>query len=209
MQKVLTIVDYGMGNIHSLKNAFYQIGARVNVTSDPEEILKADVIILPGVGSYGQAVSNINKFNLKEAIIESGVKRAIPFLGICLGMQLLSSKGEEDGLNDGLNFIDGEVLKMKSDNIRLPHIGFNQVEIINDSKGIFSNINDDPDFYFVHSYKFVCKNEQNILSTSIYGEKFISSVQKDNIFGFQFHPEKSQSNGLQLLNNFVKIASKI
>jgi glutamine amidotransferase len=209
MQKVITIVDYGMGNIHSLKNAFYQIGARVNVTSDPEEIRKADVIILPGVGSYGQAVSNIKKFDLKEAIIESGVKRAIPFLGICLGMQLLSSRGEEDGLNDGLNFIDGEVLKMKNDNVRLPHIGFNQAEIIYDRKGIFSNINNNSDFYFVHSYKFVCKHEQNILSTTTYGEKFISSVQKDNIFGFQFHPEKSQSNGLQLLNNFVKIASKI
>ena len=209
MQKVITIVDYGMGNIHSLKNAFYQIGARVNVTSDPEEIRKADVIILPGVGSYGQAVSNIKKFDLKEAIIESGVKRAIPFLGICLGMQLLSSRGEEDGLNDGLNFIDGEVLKMKNDSVRLPHIGFNQAEIIYDRKGIFSNINNNSDFYFVHSYKFVCKHEQNILSTTTYGEKFISSVQKDNIFGFQFHPEKSQSNGLQLLNNFVKIASKI
>ncbi len=209
MQKLITIVDYGMGNLHSLQNAFSQIGAKTKVSSNPHEIKNAEVLILPGVGSFGQAIHNINKYDLKDAIREAGLNRAIPFLGICLGMQLLASFGEEDGDNEGLDLIEGNVIKINNNNLRLPHIGFNEVEVVNDTKGLYNDIKNNSDFYFVHSYKFVCNNSLNILGSTNYGEKFSSSIQKDNIFGCQFHPEKSQSNGLILLKNFIKISSKL
>jgi glutamine amidotransferase len=209
MQKQLTIVNYGMGNLHSLQNAFNQIGAKTKISSNPNEIKNADALILPGVGSFGQAINNINQFHLRDAIREAGINRAIPFLGICLGMQLLASLGEEDGNNIGLDLIKGKVIKLTNNNIRLPHIGFNEVLVKNDIKGLYNGIKSNSDFYFVHTYKFVCDKNDNILGTTNYGEVFTSSIQEDNIFGCQFHPEKSQSNGLQLLNNFIKISSKL
>lgn len=207
MDKKVTIVDYGMGNLHSLQNAFNYLGYSSLIVSDPDLISKSNLIILPGVGSFGQAIKNIINLNLDSAIKES-VNRGANLLGICLGMQLLASFGEEDGKYEGLNLIPGNVVKIDEKKIRLPHIGFNEVKIQNDSRGLYKNISNNSDFYFVHSYKFDCIKDESILTKTFYGNDFVSSVQSDNVFGVQFHPEKSQSNGLALLSNFLNIVSK-
>ena len=207
--KIITIIDYGMGNIRSLQNALNYLGYDSKVTSSPEEIKTSNILILPGVGSFGQAMKNINNYGLKDVITEVAIKKGIPFLGICLGMQLLADCGEEDGINSGLGLIPGKVLKFKSNKIRLPHIGFNSLKYRDKSSNIFRNIQNNSDFYFVHSFYYECQNESNIIGTTEYGDEFVSAINKDNIYGFQFHPEKSQSNGLLLLNNFIKASEKI
>jgi glutamine amidotransferase len=207
--KIITIIDYGMGNIRSLQNALNYLGYDSKVTSIPEEIQTSNILILPGVGSFGQAMKNINNYGLKDVITEVAINKGIPFLGICLGMQLLANCGEEDGINSGLGLIPGKVLKFKSNKIRLPHIGFNSLKYRNKSSNIFQNIQNNSDFYFVHSFYYECQNESNIIGTTEYGDEFVSAINKDNIYGFQFHPEKSQSNGLLLLNNFIKASEKI
>jgi glutamine amidotransferase len=207
--KIITIIDYGMGNIRSLQNALNYLGYDSKVTSTPEEIKTSNILILPGVGSFGQAMKNINNYGLKDVITEVVINKGIPFLGICLGMQLLADCGEEDGINSGLGLIPGKVLKFKSNKIRLPHIGFNSLKYRNKSSNIFQNIQNNSDFYFVHSFFYECQNESNIIGTTEYGDEFVSAINKDNIYGFQFHPEKSQSNGLLLLNNFIKVSEKI
>ncbi len=198
-----------MGNIRSLQNALNYLGYDSKVTSIPEEIQTSNILILPGVGSFGQAMKNINNYGLKDVITEVAINKGIPFLGICLGMQLLANCGEEDGINSGLGLIPGKVLKFKSNKIRLPHIGFNSLKYRNKSSNIFQNIQNNSDFYFVHSFYYECQNESNIIGTTEYGDEFVSAINKDNIYGFQFHPEKSQSNGLLLLNNFIKASEKI
>ena len=207
--KIITIIDYGMGNIRSLQNALNYLGYDSKVTSSPEEIKTSNILILPGVGSFGQAMKNINNYGLKDVITEVAIKKGIPFLGICLGMQLLADCGEEDGINSGLGLIPGKVLKFKSNKIRLPHIGFNSLKYRDKSSNIFRNIQNNSDFYFVHSFYYECQNESNIIGTTEYGDEFVSAINKDNIYGFQFHPEKSQSNRLLLLNNFIKASEKI
>jgi glutamine amidotransferase len=198
-----------MGNIRSLQNALNYLGYDSKVTSIPEEIQTSNILILPGVGSFGQAMKNINNYGLKDVITEVAINKGIPFLGICLGLQLLANCGEEDGINSGLGLIPGKVLKFKSNKIRLPHIGFNSLKYRNKSSNIFQNIQNNSDFYFVHSFYYECQNESNIIGTTEYGDEFVSAINKDNIYGFQFHPEKSQSNGLLLLNNFIKASEKI
>ena len=207
--KIITIIDYGMGNIRSLQNALNYLGYDSKVTSSPEEIKTSNILILPGVGSFGQAMKNINNYGLKDVITEVAINKGIPFLGICLGMQLLADCGEEDGINSGLGLIPGKVLKFKSNKIRLPHIGFNSLKYRDKSSNIFRNIQNNSDFYFVHSFYYECQNESNIIGTTEYGDEFVSAINNDNIYGFQFHPEKSQSNGLLLLNNFIKASEKI
>jgi glutamine amidotransferase len=198
-----------MGNIRSLQNALNHLGYDSKVTSRPEEIKTSNILILPGVGSFGQAMKNINNYGLKDVITEVAINKGIPFLGICLGMQLLADCGEEDGINSGLGLIPGKVLKFKSNKIRLPHIGFNSLKYRDKSSSIFQNIQNNSDFYFIHSFYYECQNESNIIGTTEYGDEFVSAINKDNIYGFQFHPEKSQSNGLLLLNNFIKASEKL
>jgi glutamine amidotransferase len=204
-----TIINYGMGNLYSLQNALSHLGEESIISSDPNVIRKADKLILPGVGSFGEAMRNIKEKSLDQAIHEVVMNKAVPFLGICLGMQLLAYEGEEEGSHKGLAFIDGNVKKMSSTKLRLPHIGFNAVQAETYSESIFKDIPNGSDFYFVHTYHFICTTKKNVLGTTIYGDSFTSAVQKDNIYGVQFHPEKSQSNGLKLLSNFLQISKKI
>ena len=206
-KKLVTIVNYGMGNLHSLKNALNHLEATCLISSEPKEIREAEILILPGVGSFGQAMRNIISGGLKEPLVEAVVNRGIPILGICLGMQLLADIGEEDGDNNGFGFIPGRVTRFAFPDLRLPHIGFNSVKITSKENKLFEGIGVDSDFYFVHSYYYECQNPENKLGITEYGAPFTSAVQKGKIFGVQFHPEKSQSNGLKLLSNFVKIAS--
>lgn len=203
---MISIVNYGMGNIRSVQNALQFIGAKSRVIGASDEILRSDKIILPGVGSFRAAMENIRKQNLEESLNEAVLKRRIPILGICLGMQLLADLGEEDGLTKGLGWIRGSVKRFPDEklSIKVPHIGFNTVHFNSANSAMGHDLGAHADFYFVHSYRMVCQDIQDVSSWVDYGEKFVASVHKENIFGVQFHPEKSQNNGLTLLKNFCE-----
>jgi glutamine amidotransferase len=199
----IKIVDYGMGNIQSVKNAFEHLSCSVEITDDPNVLKNADGLILPGVGAFGQAMFTLKKKNLinplKDAVLESD----IPILGICLGMQLLSDESEERGSNRGLSLIPGEICKIPDlKDYRLPHVGWSNVEIRNKSP-LFNKIADNSCFYFVHSYRFMC-DQKYIAATAEYGHSINAVVQNGHIFGVQFHPEKSQRKGFYLINNFIE-----
>ncbi|WP_154140342.1 imidazole glycerol phosphate synthase subunit HisH [Photobacterium damselae] len=202
----IAIIDYGMGNIGSVSRAISACGFEPVIAKNADDVLQADKIILPGVGSYSKAMDEIRQRGLEEAIIESVVDDQIPTLGICLGMQILSTLGYEHGESKGLDFIPGDVVHFESErkDIRIPHVGWNSVFHNGESK-LFSGIPSGSDFYFVHSYHFNTKNDENILATSEHGSRFISAVYRDHVFGTQFHPEKSQQFGLKLLKNFLEL----
>lgn len=205
---MIAIIDYDMGNIHSVKNALSYLGEEPVITNDPKVILSADGIILPGVGSFNEGMNNLHNLGLVGPLTRAVNENKTPFMGICIGMQLLATKGSEGGQTNGLNFIPGEVTEIKaSHQLKIPHVGFNRVSFKNPSY-IINSLNENNDFYFVHSYSFKVQNENDILGTSVYGENIVSAVQKDNILGFQFHPEKSQSNGLILFKNFIEKVSQ-
>lgn len=202
--KNIVIVDYGMGNLRSLSNALKFLKYNPTVTNNINLIQKSDILFLPGVGSFAQAMKNIRDNNLEDALLHAVKIRKIPFMGICLGMQLLANKGMEDGLTKGLGLVDGDIIALSDNTHRVPHVGFNEV-VHGNSNQVFNGINENADFYFTHSYHFKVNDSSNILCRTNYGNNFISGVVKENIFGFQFHPEKSQYNGLKLLNNFCSI----
>lgn len=202
----ITIVDYGMGNLWSIRNSLEFLGVTAIISSDAELVSHADCLILPGVGAFGPAMQNIESSGLRQAMEYAVFQRGAPLLGICLGMQLLADEGEESGKVSGLGWIPGRVIKLRDEGVRLPHMGFNTVYPNLQHDSLFSSIKTGADFYFVHSYHFSPNDEQDILSVTEYGIKFVSAVQRDNIVGVQFHPEKSQSNGLQFLSNFIKFS---
>jgi glutamine amidotransferase len=197
----IVIVDYGMGNIYSVQSALNFLGFESIYSSKKEDVLNADKIILPGVGSFRKAMENIKERNLDNILREATQVKEISILGICLGMQLLGISGTEDGFSDGLGLFDGKVERFSDQAPKIPHVGFNGVEIPNKST-LYNKIENNSDFYFVHSYRMVSVIKQGIGMCS-YGEQFIASFEKDNIFGTQFHPEKSQMNGMRLLKNFL------
>tara|TARA_B100000787_G_C16177985_1_gene290119 strand:- start:594 stop:1211 length:618 start_codon:yes stop_codon:yes gene_type:complete len=203
MSKIV-IVDYSCGNIDSVNSAITYHGFKGVVTRDPKIINNADKIILPGQGSFKIGVNNLKKYNLFDLIISKALNDNTPILGICLGMQVLATMGFENGKENGLNLIPGNIEKMKETKLKLPHIGWNEIEISKESQ-ILKDIKNQTDFYFVHSYKFVCEDNDDILTTTKYEDTFVSSVCKKNIFGVQFHPEKSLTAGLQLIKNFIDI----
>lgn len=205
MDKTVTIINYGMGNLRSLKNALDHLGVNSRIVIDPEIIANSDRLILPGVGSFAQAMININRSGLRQAMEMAVIQRGVPFLGVCLGMQLLAGIGEEGGITKGLGWVPGEVVRMNlGEEMKIPHIGFNTANFHGNHGGLFNNLGTGCDFYFVHSFHFVPNLIENIVGTCDYGVEFVCAVRKDNITGVQFHPEKSQSNGLQLLRNFIK-----
>jgi imidazole glycerol-phosphate synthase subunit HisH len=203
----LTIVDYGAGNLRSVANAFEAIHCRCTIARQPADLAGASAIVLPGVGAFGDCMAQLRALNFVEALNEHVVKRGTPYLGICLGMQLLARKGLEHGDHEGLGWIDGTVERIQpaEDRYRIPHIGWNSIEIARPCP-LLDGLNPDPAYYFVHSYHFVPAASMSdcVTSTCWHGARITASVRRDHVFGVQFHPEKSQENGLQLLRNFVR-----
>jgi imidazole glycerol-phosphate synthase subunit HisH len=200
----IVIVDYGMGNLRSISGALEFLGYNeVVISSHRETILKADRLILPGVGNFGSAISNIRSLELDLALEVAAFERSTPILGICLGMQLLGISSTESGYNTGLSFYEGRIGFFDDIGLPVPHVGFNQVVCQHDMR-LFNQIDNNSDFYFTHSYKMASSGE-GLVSTCDYGGDFICGFEKDNIAGVQFHPELSQENGLALLKNYVEL----
>lgn len=199
----VAIVDYGMGNIYSLSSTLNYIGITdLVITDDFDMMNSSDKIILPGVGSFAEAIRTIRNKKI-DIYLNNILKKNIPLLGICLGMQLLAKSSEEEGLNSGLNYVNGVVRKFEANDLKIPHVGFNQVEINSESK-LFKFLPNNSDFYFTHSFRLT--SDSNIKQSHChYGDKFIAAFESDNIFGTQFHPELSQNNGIQLLRNFFNL----
>ena len=198
---MIAIVDYGAGNIFSVKNAMDYLGLSAELTSKPEDIRNADGIILPGVGAFPWAMNMLSQSGLVDVIKEEAVKK--PFLGICLGMQLIFSKGYEFEETSGLGLIDGEVKLMTPKNLSIPHIGWNKL-IINRECPLLSGLGDDEYVYFVHSYAAECSDE-DIAAYCEYGNKVTALVNRGTVYGAQFHPEKSGKTGLKILRNFSEL----
>ena len=198
---MIAIVDYGMGNLRSVSKAFEAVGHRALVTRDPIAIKNASHLVLPGVGAFGDCMANLERFNLIEPI-RSTIQAGKPFLGICLGLQLLFTESEEFGVHKGMNLICGKVRKFVLDpELKVPHMGWNQVQLQR-SCPLFAEIPNGSDWYFVHSYFVEPADPGVVATTTTYGVSFVSTVWKENIVACQFHPEKSQSVGLRLLKNF-------
>lgn len=201
---MIALIDYKAGNLNSVAKAFEKIGAKNFIAQDPKDLQKADKLLLPGVGSFKEAMKNLKELGFIEALKDQILVQKKPILGICLGMQLFLEKGYEGGVCEGLGFIEGEVVKFEEDlNLKIPHMGWNELEILK-QEPLYQGIENKSDFYFVHSFYVRCKDE--FVSAKVqYGHKFVASLQKDHIFATQFHPEKSQSLGLKLLENFVRL----
>jgi glutamine amidotransferase len=199
------IIDYGMGNLRSVKRAFEVCSAEVEIIQDAKMIKNFDYLVLPGVGAFKDGMNNLEKGGWTDEIINAVVSRQMPLLGICLGMQLLADLGFEGGKTKGLALIRGEIKQLiPDDDEKIPHIGWNEVRIKNKS-ALFNGINDCVDFYFVHSFHFIPEENANILATTPYCNQFVSAISKENIYGVQFHPEKSQRPGLKLITNFLNL----
>jgi glutamine amidotransferase len=200
------IIDYGMGNLLSVYNAFDYLGEDVKICAQPQDLKDVDHIVIPGVGAFKDCIDLITQNGFLQELEDHVVKKGKPTLGICLGMQVMAKKGFEFGEHIGLGWFDAEVVKIDIQNtdLKLPNIGWNEIE---QKKGhpLFKGISNMSDFYLVHSFFMNCTNNNDILATYQYGENQITAaVLKDNIFATQFHPEKSQDNGLKLLSNFIK-----
>ena len=206
---MIVIVDYGMGNLKGVENSALFLGKKVKVSSSPAIIRKAKKIIFPGVGHFGRAVKELKKRKL-FCLLKKRIAEGVPFLGICLGMQLLLEKSQEAPSLKGLGIIEGEVKKFTGKKLIVPHMGWNQIILNKKSKqskdrALFKGIKDGSFFYFAHSYYCEPKNSKVVLAATPYGGKFASALHKDNVWAVQFHPEKSQELGLKVFNNFLKI----
>ncbi len=199
---MIAIIDYGMGNLASIAKALEYVGGEVVITNDKSKIAKANKIVLPGVGAFADGIKKLKELELDKVLEEEILGDKKPFLGICLGMQLLAQKSFEFGEHEGLGFVEAEVKLLSNKDVRVPHVGWDNIELKKESK-IFEKVKNGSDFYFVHSYYFEPKDKDIVSSICDYGQKFVASIEKDNIFATQFHPEKSQKDGLQILENFV------
>jgi glutamine amidotransferase len=198
----IAVIDYGMGNRRSVVKALEHVGADVSLTGDLQSIAEADGVVVPGVGAFAAAMSSLRSAGLDEAIADA-VGRDVPVLGICLGMQLLFERSYEMGVTDGLGLIGGEVTPLSSGALRVPHIGWNEVSFERDSPLTVGLPNGGTAFYHVHSLAVRPRDRADVVGTTEYGERFATIVASGNVFGTQFHPEKSSIHGLALLRNFV------
>lgn len=201
---MIAIIDYDAGNIRSVEKAMHYLGQDVEITREKDRILKADKVILPGVGSFGDAMGKIRQYELED-VIQTVVKKKIPFLGICLGLQLLFEESEESPKVAGLGILKGKIRKIPGgDGLKIPHMGWNTLELKGDGK-LFRGLPADPYVYFVHSYYLEAADRDIVKAETYYGTRIDASVEKDHVFACQFHPEKSSSVGLAILKNFVKL----
>jgi glutamine amidotransferase len=202
---MIAIIDYGMGNLRSVEKGFLKVGAEVKVTSSPDDVEKADGVVLPGVGAFKGCMSELQNLDLIDSVVAS-IKKGKPYLGICLGLHVLFTESEEFGRCRGMDIFRGQVVRFEKSDLKIPQMGWNQLNIKKDNP-LFYDIPDKSYFYFVHSY-YVSPDDPSIVATTTdYGIEFTSSVWKDNIFAVQFHPEKSQKLGLRLLKNFSNIVA--
>jgi glutamine amidotransferase len=203
---MISILDYGMGNLASVRNALDYLGIKNSTINKPSEVKNCGRLILPGVGAFGSAMENLNSAGLTDAIIEHASVRRRPILGICLGMQLLLDQSYEDGIHVGLGLLRGQVKPLSEvcGSLVVPHVGWNSVTPTNQASLLNPNY-PESSFYFVHSYYCKLDDVEQVAGTSSYGIEFHSMVESDNVYGCQFHPEKSQKRGLELLNNFSAI----
>jgi glutamine amidotransferase len=201
---LIAIVDYGMGNLRSVTNAFARLGGSVIVTRNKGRIAEASAIVVPGVGAFGKCMENLRGFDLLDVLREQ-ISKGKPYLGICLGLQMLFESSEEAPGVEGLSLVKGSVRRFKND-LKVPHMGWNEVEQIKNSR-VFKGIDQGEYFYFVHSF-YPEPGEDVIASKTDYGSPFASSIERDNIFACQFHPEKSQKVGLRLLQNFINLCGQ-
>jgi len=204
---MITIIDYGMGNIGTIVNKFEKLDIPVKVTSDPSDIQSAEKLILPGVGSFDAGIKNINNLNIINPLKKAILENQIPILGICLGMQLFTKKSEEGSLA-GFGLFDCNTIKFQiprhETRLKIPHMGWNTIKILQESP-LLENISKDPRFYFVHSFHVNCQIQGFITAVTNYGYDFPSVIQNKNIYGVQFHPERSHSQGLTILKNFAEL----
>ena len=203
MSKIV-IIDYGMGNLRSVQKGFEKIGFEAKITRSKREIEGAAGIVLPGVGAFKDCMENLERFGLVKPLLQS-IEKGKPYLGICLGLQILFSESEEFGSHRGLDVIKGRVVRFRPDpEYKVPHMGWNTVKVVRQAP-VLQGIKDGDFFYFVHSYYVVPEEKEWIATVTDYGDPFVSGIWKDNLFAIQFHPEKSQQKGLRILENFAKL----
>lgn len=202
----IAVIDYNMGNLSSVKNAFFKLGKNVDIIKEPEDLVKYDKIVLPGVGAFGDAMSHLRE-NEMDLSIKEFAKSGKPLLGICLGMQLLFDRSEEFGSHIGLCLVPGDIKYFDSSKfpkrLKVPHMGWNKL-FIQKNSSLFKGLEESFYLYFVHSYHAVC-DEKYVIGKTLYGYEFASAVQNENIYGFQPHPEKSHNDGLKIIENFIKL----
>lgn len=203
---MITIIDYGMGNVGSLENMIKRVGGEVIVSSSPDDIKEANKLILPGVGHFDNAVQRLKENGFLDLLNQKVIDKKVPILCICLGAQLVTESSEEGKL-PGLGWVKARTVRFRMDadpDFKIPHMGWNDVNLRKDSI-LFKNMYMEPCFYFVHSYHFVCYDPADILTTSFYGYEFTSAIEHENIYAVQFHPEKSHKYGIMLMRNFVEL----
>ncbi len=207
---MILVIDYHMGNVHSVLKALETTGEEVLLSNKKEDLQQTEAIVLPGVGAFGVGISNLKKLDLIGTLNEEVLVKKKPFLGICLGMQLLAEESEEFGKHQGLGWVPARVKKFNfpQSSLRVPHMGWNNL-LIEKENLLFRGLKNHPDFYFVHSYFMDCDDPETVIARCDYGGPFAAAVQKENIFGVQFHPEKSQRTGLKVIENFVDYVKKM
>ena len=209
MKKKITIVDYGLGNIISAQQSFIKVATNINteieivISNRTKDIDNASHIVLPGQGAFASCMDGLKNISgMIDSLKENVLNNKKNFLGICVGMQLLADTSYENGKHSGLGWIKGSIKKLEVNNLKLPHMGWNNVDVINSSSNL-KFTQESKDFYFVHSYYFDCEDKKNIIATSNYGANFASIIGQENIYGVQFHPEKSSTQGLEIIKNFI------
>jgi glutamine amidotransferase len=204
---MITIIDYGSGNIRAIANIYEKLNVDYIIAKSPEQVVGAKKIFLPGVGAFDETISKLDSTGFREMLDIEVLQNKVPIIGICVGMQILAESSEEGSLN-GLGYIKGQVKKIDASLLnqkpKLPHLGWNSIEI-NQPNDLLKNIDPEFGFYFLHTYYFECADKNDVLTTTTYGKAFASAVNHANVYGIQFHPEKSHQNGITLLHNFAKL----